>query len=102
MHQVSRTTLGALKNVKFRLSRNSTKFVVVARFCEMIPTAKFVSSSEIKKKFPNFEKITFLLFFKNSDFSRFHIKHEVRLNCRKKINYFKGQRILRAWMKEVV
>ena len=47
MCQVSRTPLGALKNVKFRLSRNPTKFDVVARFREMIPTVKSVSLSEI-------------------------------------------------------
>ena len=35
------------KTCKFRLSRNSTKFDVVARFREMIPTVKFVSSSKI-------------------------------------------------------
>ena len=35
------------KNCKFRLSRNSTKFDVVARFCEMIPTVKSVLSSKI-------------------------------------------------------
>ena len=45
--QVSRTPLRASKNVKFRLSRNSTTFDVVARFRETIPTVKSVSSSEI-------------------------------------------------------
>ena len=40
-------TLGASQNVKFRLSRNSTKLDVVARFRETIPTVKSVSSSEI-------------------------------------------------------
>ena len=35
------------KTCKFRLSRNSTKFDVVARFHETISTVKFVSSSEI-------------------------------------------------------
>ena len=35
------------KTCKFRLSRNSTKFDVLARFHEMIPTVKSVSSSEI-------------------------------------------------------
>ena len=40
-------TLGALKNVKFQLSQNSTKFDVVARFREMILTVKSVSSSKI-------------------------------------------------------
>ena len=38
---------GALKNMKFRLSRNSTKFDVVARFRETIPMVKSVLSSEI-------------------------------------------------------
>ena len=37
------------KTCKFRLSRNSTKFDVVARFRETIPTVKSVSSSEIYK-----------------------------------------------------
>ena len=41
------STLGALKNVKFRLSWNSTKFDVVARFYEKISTVKSVLSSEI-------------------------------------------------------
>ena len=36
-----------LKMCKFRLSRNSTKFDVVARFRETIPTVKSISSSEI-------------------------------------------------------
>ena len=35
------------KTCKFRLSRNSMKFNVVARFCEKIPAVKSVSSSEI-------------------------------------------------------
>ena len=37
------------KMCKFRLSRNSMKFDVVARFREMIPTVKSVSSSKIYK-----------------------------------------------------
>ena len=37
----------ASKNVNFRLSQNSTKFDVVARFRETIPTVKSVSSSKI-------------------------------------------------------
>ena len=41
------TAPGASKNVKFRLSWNSTKFNVVARFRKTIPTVKSVSSSEI-------------------------------------------------------
>ena len=39
----------ALKNMKSRLPRNSMKFDVVARFREMIPTMKSISSSEIYK-----------------------------------------------------
>ena len=56
MRQVSRITLDALKNVKFRLSRNSTKFDVIARFRETIPTMKPVSSSEIKKFNSDFDR----------------------------------------------
>ena len=40
-------TLYAMKNVQFRLSRNSTKFDVVAKFRETISTVKSVSSFEI-------------------------------------------------------
>ena len=47
MCQVSRITFGAWKNVKFRLSRNWTKFDVVAKFRETIPMAKSVLPSEI-------------------------------------------------------
>ena len=39
------------KACKFRLSRNSMKFDVIARFRETIPTMKSVSSSEIQKNF---------------------------------------------------
>ena len=45
--QVSLITLGALKNMKFRLSRNSTKFDGVPRFRETIPKVKSVLSFEI-------------------------------------------------------
>ena len=37
----------ASKNVKFLLSRNSTKFNVLARFCETILTVKSILSSKI-------------------------------------------------------
>ena len=37
------------KSVKFSLSQNPTKFDKVARFYEMIPMMKSVSSSEISK-----------------------------------------------------
>ena len=43
------STLVASKFVKIRLSRNSTKFVWVTRFLEMIPMVNSVSSSEIYK-----------------------------------------------------
>ena len=52
--------LGASKNMKFRLSQNSTKFDVVARFCEMIPMVKSVLSHEI----------TILPFSRKFEFSR--------------------------------
>ena len=45
--QVSLVTLGASKNMKFRLSWNSMKFDAVSRFHKMIPTVKSVLSSEI-------------------------------------------------------
>ena len=41
------STLGASKKMKFRLSRNQTKFDMVARFRETTPTVKSVSSSKI-------------------------------------------------------
>ena len=44
------------KNVKFRMSRNSTKLDVVARFHDTIPTVKSVSSSEIYKNFLEFDQ----------------------------------------------
>ena len=46
MYKVSVVTLGASKNMKFRLSRNLTKFDGVTRFRKTIPTVKSVSSSE--------------------------------------------------------
>ena len=53
MRQVSRTTLGALKNVKFQLSRNSAKFDMVARKIPLILI-----------------EITVLPFFRKLEFSR--------------------------------
>ena len=71
---MSRITLGASKNVKFRLSRNSMKFDVVARFREMILTVKPVSSSEIKKFISDFDQnYHFTLLSKIRIFPRFHI-----------------------------
>ena len=46
-------TLGASKNVKFQLSRNSMKFDAVAKFHKTISTVKSVLSSE-KKKYSDF------------------------------------------------
>ena len=47
MRQVLLVTLGASKNMKFRLSWNLTKFDRVARFREMIPMVKFILSFKI-------------------------------------------------------
>ena len=73
MRQVSRTTLGALKNVKFRLSRNATKFVVVARFHETIqtvspfhhPRSRKIMDFDRNYHFTNFHKIRIFLGFYN-------------------------------------
>ena len=64
MCQVSLITLGASKNVKFRLSRNLTKFDGVSRFRETIPTVKSVLSSEIYKNSIFSIEITVLSFFR--------------------------------------
>ena len=57
------------KTCKFRLSRNSTKFDVLARFRETIPTVKFVSSSEIQRiNFGFLTEITILPFLRKLDF----------------------------------
>ena len=50
-HVKCHSTPRASKSMKFLLSHNPTKFDRVARFCEMIPTVKSVSSSEISKNF---------------------------------------------------
>ena len=47
----SHWTLAIPKDLKFRLSRNSKKFVWVTRFCGTNPTVRLVSSSEIFKIF---------------------------------------------------
>ena len=49
------------KTCKLRLSRNSIKFDVVARFCETIPTEKSVLSSKI-------HRINFFISDRNYDF----------------------------------
>ena len=68
MCQVSLVTLGTSKNMKFRQSRNSTKFDEITRFRETIPTVKSVSSSEIQKKSGFLTEITVLSFLENLDF----------------------------------
>ena len=70
--QVSLVTFGVSKNVKFQLSRNLTKFDVLAGFRETIPTVKFVSSSDILKKFEFSTKITVLPFIIKLDFIGFY------------------------------
>ena len=58
------------KTCKFRLSRNSTKFNVLARFRETIPMVKSVLSFEIQRK--NFGFLTKLQFCnRNYDFAIF-------------------------------
>ena len=56
MRQVSRTTLVALKNVQIP---TVSKFDVVARFRETIPTVKSVSSFDRNYHFALFQKIRF-------------------------------------------
>ena len=68
--QVSLVTLGASKNVKLRLSRNSTKFDVIARFRETILIVNFASSSEIQKNSGFSTEITVLPFLKKLNFSQ--------------------------------
>ena len=60
------TTLIDSKDVKFRPSRNSTKFDVVARFRETISTVKSVSSSKIYKNLGFLTEITDLPFVRKS------------------------------------
>ena len=57
------------KMCKFRKSQNSTKFDILARFREKIPTVKSVSSSEIKRiNFRFFTEIMILPFLRKLDF----------------------------------
>ena len=69
-YHMSRITLVASKNVKFRLSQNLTKFDAVTRLHENIPTVKSVSSSEIYKNFRFLAEITILPYFRKLKFSR--------------------------------
>ena len=57
------------KTCQLRLSRSSTKFDVLARFCETIPTVKSVSSSEIwRLNFGFLIEITISHFFQKLEF----------------------------------
>ena len=59
------------KTCQLRLSRNSTKFDVLAIFCETIPTVKSVSSFEIQRINSGFlTEITILPFFQKLEFLR--------------------------------
>ena len=60
-------THGASKDVKFRLSRNSTKFDVVARFRETIPMVIVIRDLE---KLWILTEIIILPFFRKLEFSR--------------------------------
>ena len=71
--QVSLVTLGASKNKKSRMSRNSMKFDGVARFFETIPTVKSVSSSEIYENSEFSTGITVLPFLRKLNFLGFYI-----------------------------
>ena len=57
------STPGASKNVKFRMSRNSTKFDVVAKFREVIPTVKSVFIIRDLEKFRVFTEMTIFAIF---------------------------------------
>ena len=67
-HAKCHTTPHTSKNVKFRLSRNPTKFDIVVKFRETIPTVTSVSSSEIYQfsRFSQSSKITILPFFEKN------------------------------------
>ena len=56
------------KTCKFRLSRNSTKIDVIARFRETIQAMKSISSSEIYKNFGFLPKLRFYHFSRKLDF----------------------------------
>ena len=66
--QVSRTPLRASKNVKFQLSRNSTKFDVVVKLRKTISMEKSVSSSEIYKNSGFLPKLRFYPFSRKLNF----------------------------------
>ena len=70
------------KNMKFRQSRNSTKFDWSVRFCQMIPTVRSLSSFEIYKNptfFPRlYGKLPFCPFSLNLNFLKFScVSHQM-------------------------
>ena len=69
-HAICHPTPDASKNVKFRLSRNPTKFDGVTRFREKNSMVKSVSSSEIYKILDFQPKLPFYPFSKKLNFSR--------------------------------
>ena len=71
-------TLDASKKVKFRLSRNPTKFDGVTRFHETNSTVKSVSSSEIYKIFGFNRNYCFTIFQKKLNF--FQVLHSSPFN----------------------
>ena len=74
MCQVSLATLGVSKNVKFRLSRNSTKFTMVARLRETNSMARSVFHPR-SRKIPDLQpKLPFYPFSGNLNFLGFYRK----------------------------
>ena len=78
-------TLGALKNVNFLLSRNSTKFDMLTRFHETILTVKSSFCIRDLEKFRISTKITILPFFRKLEFSQ--VLHPMQ--TRSKSGFFK-------------
>ena len=77
-HAMCHPTPYALKNVKFRLSQNPTKFDEVTRFHEMNSTVKSISSSEIQKISGSQPKLPFYHFSEKLNF--FRVLHSSPLN----------------------
>ena len=72
-HTICHPTPNTSKNVKFQLSRNTTKFDRLIKFREMNSTIKSVLSSEILKNSSFSIKITILPFFRK--FKIFRVSH---------------------------
>ena len=83
------------KMCKFRLSRNSTKFDMVAIFRETIPTVKSVLSSEIYKNFGFLPKLSFWPFFENWNFLGSHMGYSPpKCTCHRKKSHSRKYVIL--------